>query len=414
MRTPIAVILLAAAALWAAAPPQRKKAAPPPKTEDSFVTGKPFTLEQIQRAVELVGKKRIPEARLKQAIQNRGLDFSLPSGEIERLKAAGAPDSLAELIESSARPVPKRVEPPRPKAGALVATCAPAECDVSLNGKPFGKTANGVLKVGALPEGRLVVDFKREGYVGAQSLVTIADGKSASAAVTLEPDRSTREAWGKQVFQKMVQALGGEAGVQSSGFFASTGSLTVPGSDGKAVKFALVARLKVNEKGLFQLNSGNIKHQFAFSGSQYAGNKSLKGPAQTDVETDLKLLREHMPLTLLAKLSAPGVRFIADGVAPKGSEEMVFRAETGTENWVVTLTKEFRPQQATLDSTGPNSGLQIFYLDYVEKEKGWLPQGVVVRRPGPPERKAEFRFENVTVNPKLKDSDFVFKKNLFK
>lgn len=413
MRTPIAVMLLATAVLCAA-PPQRKKAAPPPKPEDPFLTGKAFTLDQIRQVVDFVGKNRIPEARAKLAIQTRGLDFSLPDGELARLKAAGATDALAELIESSAKPVPKPVAPPKPKVGALVATCAPAECEVSLNGKRFGKTSNGVLKAGALPEGRLAVDFQREGYVSAQSVVTIADGKTASAAVTLEPDRATREAWGKQVFSKMGEAMGGEAGVQSVSFFSSAGSLIVPGSDGKAAKFALVARLKLNEKGLFQLNSGNIKHQFAFSGTQYAGNKSLKGSAQTEVETDLKLLREYLPQNLLAKLSAPGVRFIADGVAPKGNEEMVFRAEAGPENWVVTLNREFRPQQVTLDSTGPQSGLQIFYLDYVQKEKGWLAQGVVVRRPGPPERKAEFRFENVTVNPKLKDSDFAFKRNLFK
>ncbi|MBI1792210.1 MAG: hypothetical protein HYR60_32200 [Acidobacteria bacterium] len=368
------------------AAPQKKKA-PPPKpaaAEDPFLHGRPFTLEQIHRAVEAVAKQRIPEARLREAIQNRGLDFSLPAGELDKLKAAGASGPLAELIESQAKPLPKPVEPPKPRVGGLVATCAPAECEVSLNGKAFGTTTGGVLKVGALPAGKLAVDFKKDGFVSIQNMVTIEDGKNASAAVTLEPDRSTKEKWGRQVFQKAMAALGGDAGLQAAAFVLANGSLTVP-ADGKTVKYGLVARLKLPERGLFIITAGSTKHQYAFQGGQYAGNKALKSVVAQELETDLRLLRDHLLPSLISRLNTPKTKFVADGPAPRGNEEMVFRAEAESE-----------------------------FLDYATKGSSFCPQGIVIQRAGNPPRRAEFRFDSIELSPKLKDTDFVFKKGLFK
>ena len=70
--------------------------------------------------------------------------------------------------------------PPKPVAkGMLSLTCAPAECQVSLNGTTIGPTAGGKLEVAGLTPGNWVVDFAKEGFAAHQSTVVVEPAKSA-------------------------------------------------------------------------------------------------------------------------------------------------------------------------------------------------------------------------------------------
>ena len=81
-------------------------------------------------------------------------------------------------------------------------TCAPAECQISLNGTSIGPTAGGKLELAGLTPGNWVVDFSKEGFAGHQSTVVVESAKSATVTATLDPDRAAREAFGKQLFRK--------------------------------------------------------------------------------------------------------------------------------------------------------------------------------------------------------------------
>jgi hypothetical protein len=77
--------------------------------------------------------------RRKEAIENRGVAFALSSDTLAKLESAGASDEILDVIKSKAKPAP--APPPAPKAvakGNLSLTCAPAECQVSLNGTSIG------------------------------------------------------------------------------------------------------------------------------------------------------------------------------------------------------------------------------------------------------------------------------------
>jgi hypothetical protein len=183
---------------------QQKKGAPKKSTADTFVTGAPFTFDQVFRFIQ---ENVIPPRRQKEAIQNRGVDFAPTPDLLEKLRAAGASDDMIELISWRGKPLPpKVVKPAPPKTGGVDITCAPPECDVSIGGVSKGGTGNGTLHVAGIPPGSAAVDLKRAGYVEAQSTVMIEAGKVASLSVTLEPDRETKEAFGEQLFKKMVQA----------------------------------------------------------------------------------------------------------------------------------------------------------------------------------------------------------------
>src|SRR5258707_8952555 len=97
--------LLAALSLGLASRPaiaERKNPPAEKKIEDPFLNGAPLTFEQV---LKLAGQDAIPLRRRKEAILNRGIDFSLSSDQADRLKSAGASDEILKALKSKAKPV---------------------------------------------------------------------------------------------------------------------------------------------------------------------------------------------------------------------------------------------------------------------------------------------------------------------
>src|SRR5258707_11352433 len=115
----------------------RTQPASRPKNNDPFLSGAPFTFEQLQR---LLGENAIPFRRRRDAVQARGLSFTPSAEQIERLKAAGASEDMLKLIKSSVRPTVASLAPAPKPLGGLALTCAPLECEITLNGTALGST----------------------------------------------------------------------------------------------------------------------------------------------------------------------------------------------------------------------------------------------------------------------------------
>ena len=156
-----AVFGMALTAIPGVAAPSDQKPAHGKKSSDPFLTGDPFTLDQM---LLLLKQDAIPLRRRKEAIESRGVDFALSSDTLSKLQSAGATDEILDVIKSKAKPVaPAVAAAPKPVAkGMLNLTCAPAECQVSLNGTTIGPTAGGKLEVAGLTPGNWVVDFARK------------------------------------------------------------------------------------------------------------------------------------------------------------------------------------------------------------------------------------------------------------
>ena len=239
MRRLILSTLLAAALLTAFVPGLRAatdpKSAHGKKASDPFLTGDPFTLDQV---LLLLKQDAIPLRRRKEAIENRGVAFALSSDALVKLQSAGATDDMLDVIKSKAKPVAAAQVAPKPVAkGMLTLTCAPAECQVSLNGTTIRPTAGGKLEVAGLTPGSWTVDFAKEGFAGHQSTVLVEPAKSTMVDATLDPDRAAREAFGKQLFLKMIHALGGDDGLKTLGSVQAAGSTTLWGHDGSSVRW---------------------------------------------------------------------------------------------------------------------------------------------------------------------------------
>src|SRR5229473_3468666 len=89
------------------------------KNTDPFLSGAPFTFEQVLR---LLGQDAIPLRRRKEAIQNRGLAFTPSPEEIDKLKSLGASDEMLKLIKSKVMPLAVSLPPKPPPAGRIALT----------------------------------------------------------------------------------------------------------------------------------------------------------------------------------------------------------------------------------------------------------------------------------------------------
>jgi hypothetical protein len=373
------------------------------KSEDTFISGAPLTFEQV---LKFAGQDAIPLHRRKEAILNRGVDFSLTSDQSEKLKAAGASDEILKAIRSKAKPVVAVALPPPPKKdpmGTVLLTCAPAECDISLDGTAIGPTLEGRLELKKKP-GRLVIDFNEKGYIGHQATVAVEADRTMPVSAVLEPSRATLEAFGADLLKKVVQAVAGQDGLRELTTVQATGSLTVWSNGGSSVRWTLFMRNNP-DRALFQAKAGAILHEVAFNGSEFTASKNLKGQDALDLPTDLGFIRDFQVSAVLARVSNPGFKIVANHPAPSQDEEYPLVAENGTEKISIGLDSNLRPQKVRISTTTGVGSALISYSDYFQGEKAFYPKTVQIKPDGSPHG-IDVRFDTVDLSPKLNAADY--------
>jgi hypothetical protein len=402
-----AAVLLAAPACFPQAVATDRQTPHSKKTADPFLNGAPFSLDQV---LVLLNGDAIPLHRRKEAIQIRGVDFAMSTETIARLKAAGANDDVLELIKSRAKPAPA---PPAAAAvkhapvGGLTVTCAPADCEISLNGTSRGSTTNGTLEVAGLSPGRWVVDFSKNGYVGAQNFATVEADHTASIAAVLAPDRGTQEAFGTELFRKVVQALGGEDGLRALASVQAAGSTTIWTRDGHSVRWTLLMRNNP-DRALFQAKSGAILHEVGFAGSEFKASKNLKGEEALELPTDFGFIRDNQLPVLIRRLQNPQYKMLANQTTPVEGDESSLTVENGTEKISIGLDAELRPQRVrVVTGTGVGS-LTVTYSDYFKKDSTAYPKTMQIK-PDRWQQGLDVHFDAVELNTSFKDTDFKLK-----
>jgi hypothetical protein len=387
--------------------PQAVNAATDPKPArgkkaDPFLTGDPFTLDQV---LLLLKQDAIPMRRRKEAIENRGIAFALSSDALAKLESAGASEEILDVIKGKGKAAP--AAPAAPKAvpkGNLSLSCAPAECQVSLNGTSIGATSAGTLEASNLTPGNWVVDFSKEGFAANHSTVIVEPAKSASLAVTLQPDRAAREAFGTHLFEKMTQAIGGEDGLKALGSVQAVGSTTLWDRDGKSIRWTLLMRNRA-DRGLFQVKSGRLLHEVTFSGSEFKASKNLKGDEALELPTDFGLIRDYQLPALLARLGGSSYKLVADHPDPAASDEFVLFAEAGTEKISVALDSNLRPERVKITTAAGLGSALITYSDYVQNGNAFYPKTMQIK-PDNQQQGIEVRFDSVQLNQNLTDPDY--------
>jgi len=373
-------------------------------TGDPFLSGPQLSFDHTLR---LAGETAIPLQRRKQAIQNRGVDFSPTPEQIDKLKSAGAPEDLLKLIGSKRKPnaSPAHSDPKPETLGSVAVTCVPAECEISLNGTPLGATAGGHLEMANLRPGNWAIDFKKDGYISQQNIVAVQPNLQLTVAVNLEPDRATQEAFGAELFKKVIDALGGDEALKELASVEATGSSTIATPNGKSVRWTLLMRNRP-DRALFQLRAGRgILHEVAFLGSEFKTSKNLKGQEALDLPTGFGLIRDYQLSALIAKLQNPQFKMLANHSAPVDGEEYTLFAGDGVEKVAIGLDNELRPLRVRITTLAGVGSAVITYSDYCKNEKTIYPKTIEIRPEGWPQG-IEVRFDTVDLSPKLNDNDY--------
>ena len=377
------------------------------KTDDPFLNGAPFTFDQM---LKLVGDSPIPVRRRKDAIQARGIDFAGTPEELDKLKAAGATDDMLELIKSKAKATTvaaAHVAPKPAPTGSMTLNCAPSECNISLNGKSIGLTLGGKLEVSKLTPGKWVVDFTKDGYLGHQNTVTVETDKVASISATLEPNRGTLEAYGAALFKKMLQAIGGDEGVQALAGVQAVGSTTVWTRDGSSVRWTLLLRNRP-DRALFQAKAGNILHEVEFSGSQYNNSKNLKGSDALELPTQFGFIRDAMLAAVITRLQNPEFKIMASHPSPVEGEEFTLLAENSAEKVSIALDDQSRPVRVKIATTTGAGSATIAYSEYFKGDKAYWPKSVQIKPDGW-QHGIDVRFDTMDLGLRFSESDFKMK-----
>lgn len=387
----IAALLLCHAAL------SQSKAS---KGDDPFFTGAPFSLNDLLQRVGVIADRR-----LSIAIERRGISFAPSQADLDKLKQAGASEELLTRIKVKAPPPPKPVIPVKPAiAGPMTLQCVPAECEISINGKPRGTTSRGSLTVEGLPAADTVIDFKKEGFEGQQISVAVRPSVLSAHSVKLKPTATHQASLGKDLLAKMTEKLGGAAALQQASGTTSSGSAVLWQSGGQKTEWKILARLKLPKMSYLEINGNGMKWWTSVSGDDVKadGSKQMRGgPVAGEMEKLALVYRDYQPAALVARLKTMHLT-APDGVAEASGAWRLHAAADGEGALNVFLTPEYTPMRVVSES---GAGAEIIYADYAIVQKAWYPKSMTIKFPDQTQHGLEIHFTQVRFDPKLSDRD---------
>ena len=325
---------------------------------------------------------------------------------MDELRDKGATEPILKLIA--------QIAPVRPKTGSLAVLCAPAECEINVNGQSDVSTVNGRFVKGDLPVGEVIVNFKKEGYFTDQRIVQVAVEPGPEVAVTLQPTNLTKTKNGNRLLALMLGALGVDSEAKNFPPLTSSGSITSY-AGGKQSTWNFY--LKIGSPSLIEMtatsSAGSLIYQC--NGERCSEKKkghfplvSSKGiqPAAAEaLEVNLRAFAQYHLGPILLRLLSRSMRPSALTAEDKPEAEQHLRAEFDDSVFNVTLGPDLLPNLLEYESKGGlGSGLKIIFGEYAsiagaEKPKngGFLsyPKRTTIRLPDAEQHGLEVRLDNV-------------------
>jgi hypothetical protein len=376
--------------------------------EDAFLTGPPFTFNDLMQRIGIIADKRMAAA-----IEKRGITFAPTERDYERIRQAGAGPELIQAIKDKAPappPPPKPVPPPPPAhAGKLTLQCLPSECDVLVNGQPRGTTTKGILVISELPVGDAIIDFRKAGFEGQQVALTLRAGMATTRFVTLKPTVETQAHYGKLLLEKMAERLGGRAAFQQSGSMNGSGKASLWQAGGQQTDWMVTTRLKPPSMALIEIAAGKQKWWTSLSANdcKTGGSKQMaSSPVAKEMERLVRFYRDYQPALLLERLRTVPVSTPDDH--PDANGLWLLRATLGEGSYLdLTLDSDATPQRAVYKSpSGPGAGHEILYADYAMIDKSFYPRAMTIRFTDQPHHGLELHLSELEFAPKLSDKEF--------
>jgi hypothetical protein len=370
--------------------------------QDTFFSGPPFALDDLLQRIGVIADKR-----LSTAIERRGISFSPTPADFDRLKHKGASAELIKTINDKAPPKPAPPPPPA-HAGKVALQCVPAECDVVVNGKPRGKTADGAIELTDLPTGENTIDFRKDGFEGQQLVLNLNAGSSTSQTVTLRPTAATRARLGKQAFDRMIAKLGGQAALQKQKLIAASGSASLFQANGQRTEWQFTSRLKLPSMAMIEISGAKMKWWTSLSAddSKAGGAKQMTGgPVALEMEKLVRVYRDYQPAALVERWKSMNVT--TQNVAPLAGQWR-FRASNADGAYQISLDPDYTPRRVVYESaSGLGSGMEVLYSDFATIDTtAWYPKAMVIKFSAQQQHGLELHFREIEFPEKVVDKEF--------
>ena len=354
-----------------------------------------------------------PEPALVRQVLKDGVSFLATPRNNDRIKAAGGSADLVEAIRKLApAPVPEPVAivKPVPK-GDLEVNCLPIECDVSVDNQP-AKTNGGKLLIVSLPEREVTVTVAKEGFATSEFRVRISSERMSIVRTELKPTRATQETWGEQLRVKAVDALGGDAGIDSTRELFAVGDCTVWGSDGKPYSSSFEMLIRPS-KAFFRALAGKAGSYGVDYLPTFRSKTNFPEEQARALDAGFRLLNDYQLSRLMNRMRGPAMTLIADSALAEKGKRAEFRAESSTDTFTVSLDKDGRPAEL-IQRTPLGTGVRAEYSDYSLERNAYVPTRVLVVWPGSPQQGISVHLTTIQLNPsKAIDSGKTVKKRRF-
>jgi len=287
-------------------------------------------------------------------------------------------------------------------------SCLPVDCEVSVGGSSIGTTVRNELSQ-ARDVGPITVSVAKADYDPDRNgdSVAIKEGETTRVEFKLKPSPAALEAAGGRLFQRMLDALGGDSGLKADGFVRGTGTLNCY-RNSNPTTWDVRVLLRGPDQARFSIRRGAVAYEVAQTKEGLQWLKPPKGTDGEDLELPLRLLQHYQISEVLGSLQSKKFRYVAEHLSPIAGEDAILHATTGSERTAITLDQDFRPKEIVLESAGLDSGRKILYSGYLQKETSFYPKSIQLILPGAAGNGFELKFLNVELNPSnVTDADFM-------
>jgi len=413
MRTRVLCFVLAALFLCLSATALLRSpmgATPQKRSKDPFLEGQSFSLRQVLNMIA----GGYSDDRFEEVIAARGITFEVTEAIVTEIQKEGASARKLDTLRKKSRDVfssgtPGTASTPQQTSGAgpLTLKCSPPECEVLFYQKRKDRTTGGTLTISDLPVGLTVVEFMKDGHEPQLMTLQLAAGASMDRDVTLTPTLSTKEQYGKELFGRLLEALGGDDGLREASSLVGSGELELWDREGRAhVQGSLQFLLKLPE--LLRMNVTRPSGNF----SVVLGTKRGGARFPPDTEAKVRIFRNFQLAAVLSKLhemeKLGDLTLLAmTAETPEESKDRLLDAESQLERYSITVGRDALPRRIVQrNTTGAGPTLEVSYSDYAPVGKTRYPRRMQFKVDAGAKEGGDFRLKNVVSSPNLTEKDF--------
>jgi hypothetical protein len=321
-------------------------------------------------------------------IRRCGIAFQPTSEDYKKIEElGGSTDLIGEIRNKAPQPVPK----PKPdeslpsptdirfKTGLLTVDCQPAECIVLVNGGLFVSSTVGGTVSQHVPEGLATVSAVKTDYDSdkGQQPVDVAQNKPVRLEFkfTVSPVALARV--GNNLFDQMIVALGGSDGLKHAETVTGNGSLN-SWLNGKLTPWSFSVFFDKRNRRKYNLSARNLKYEVTPSGNTFTWNRE---PETRELESCLRWFQDYQITKVIGRLQGDSFKKVAVQLKPAEGQPRVIRAVSAGETYSITLDRDNRPAEITLEAGGLDRGLKIQYSDYTKDGSSYYPKRLQVIQP---------------------------------